>query len=324
MGFIHLIKTLRRVFGDWNGLLAWGALNSACTPLPRSIIQNPPAMDFIKPADVVKTMLQTGQGKADLSVKDLLIRGVLSGALLGFATSLALTATAQTGTPLVGALVFPVGFVMIVLLGLELVTGSFAITTLAAVDGRRPWGQVISNLGWVFFANLIGSVVYGILLYVTLTSMGSEAPGGISATIVKITEAKTIGYAAHGFAGLVTVFTKAMLCNWMVCLGVVMAMTSTSTVGKIAAMWLPILTFFGQGFEHSVVNMFLIPTGMMLGAKVSVADWWLWNQLPVTLGNLVGGFLFTGLFLYWTYRPAPAVARATADAPLPAAEPARA
>lgn len=284
--------------------------------------QNPPPkirppMDFIKPADVVKTMLQSGQAKADLSVKDLLIRGILSGALLGFATSLALTATAQTNTPLVGALVFPVGFVMIVLLGLELVTGSFAITTLAAVDGRRPWGQVISNLGWVFFANLIGSVVYGVLLYVTLTSMGSEAPGGISATIVKIAEAKTIGYASHGFAGLVTVFTKAILCNWMVCLGVVMAMTSASTVGKIAAMWLPILTFFGQGFEHSVVNMFLIPTGMMLGAKVSVADWWLWNQLPVTLGNLVGGFLFTGLFLYWTYRPAPAAT--TADAPLAAA-----
>jgi formate/nitrite transporter FocA (FNT family) len=90
----------------------------------------------------------------------------------------------------------------------------------------------------------------------------------------------------------------------MVCLGVVMALTSQSTVGKIVAMWLPILTFFAQGFEHSVVNMFMIPTGMLLGAKVSVTDWWLWNQLPVTLGNFIGGFLFTGLFLYWTYKPA--------------------
>ena len=275
-------------------------------------------MDFIKPADVVKTMLQSGQAKADLSVRDLLIRGVLSGALLGFATSLAITATAQTNTPLVGALVFPVGFVMIVLLGLELVTGSFAITTLAAVDGRRSWGQVISNLGWVFFANLIGSVLYGVLLYVTLTNMGSEAPSGIASKIVAIAEAKTNAYAAHGAAGWITAFVKAILCNWMVCLGVVMAMTSASTVGKIAAMWLPILTFFGQGFEHSVVNMFVIPTGILLGAKVSVADWWLWNQIPVTLGNLVGGFLFTGLFLYWTYRPAPAAI--TVETPLSATE----
>jgi formate/nitrite transporter FocA (FNT family) len=49
--------------------------------------------------------------------------------------------------------------------------------------------------------------------------------------------------------------------------------------------------------------MFLIPTGMMLGAKVSLVDWWLWNQIPVTLGNLVGGFLFTGLALYLTHGP---------------------
>jgi formate/nitrite transporter len=262
-------------------------------------------MDYIKPIDLLKNMLVAGEAKAGLRVKDLLIRGFLSGALLGFATSLALTATAQTNTPLVGALVFPVGFVMIVLLGLELVTGSFAVTTLASVSGRASWARVGSNLAWVFLANLVGSMVYGGLLYLVLTNGGSDAPTGIAASIVKITDAKTIAYASHGFAGMVTVFTKAVLCNWMVCLGVVMALTSQSTIGKIAAMWLPILCFFAQGFEHSVVNMFMIPTGMLLGAKVSVSDWWLWNQLPVTLGNFVGGFLFTGLFLYWTYKPAP-------------------
>jgi formate/nitrite transporter len=265
-------------------------------------------MDFIKPSDVVNSMLTAGQNKAALSVRDLILRGFLSGALLGFATTLALTATAQTNTPLVGALVFPVGFVMIVLLGLELVTGSFAITTLAGVDGRAAWSKVFANLTWVFLANLLGSVAYGILFYVVVTNMGTDAPAGISAAIVKITEAKTTYYAAHGFAGIVTATTKAILCNWMVCLGVVMAFTSQSTIGKITAMWLPILTFFAQGFEHSVVNMFMIPTGIMLGAKVTVADWWLWNQIPVTLGNFIGGFLFTGLFLYWTYRPASAQA----------------
>jgi formate/nitrite transporter len=282
-------------------------------------------MDFIKPSDVVKSMLTAGQAKAALSVRDLLIRGFLSGALLGFATSLALTATAQTNTPLVGALVFPVGFVMIVLLGLELVTGSFAVTTLAGVSGRESWGRVATNLFWVFFANLLGSLAYGLFLYVVLTNMGTDAPTGIAANIVKIAEAKTIGYASHGVAGLVTVFVKSILCNWMVCLGVVMALTSQSTVGKIAAMWLPILTFFAQGFEHSVVNMFMIPTGMLLGAKVSGADWWLWNQLPVTLGNFVGGFLFVGLFLYWTYKPASQAGAANASVgTLATPEPARA
>src|SRR6266536_6008121 len=143
-------------------------------------------MDYIKPSEIVKAMLNSGQAKASLSVRDLLIRGFLSGALLGFATSLALTATAQTNTPLVGALVFPVGFVMIVLLGLELVTGSFAVTTLAGVDGRCSASQVSRNLSWSFIGNLIGSIVYGVLLYVALTSMGAEAPSGVAAKIVAI------------------------------------------------------------------------------------------------------------------------------------------
>jgi formate/nitrite transporter FocA (FNT family) len=135
---------------------------------------------------------------------------------------------------------------------------------------------------------------------------------------VKIAEAKTTGYAHFGMAGMVTVFVKAMLCNWMVCLGVVMALSSTSTIGRIAGAWMPILVFFAQGFEHSVVNMFIIPAGMMMGAKVSFADWWLWNQIPVTLGNLVGGFVFTGLALYVTYgtdSPAQAIAPAAKPAP---------
>lgn len=268
-------------------------------------------MDYVKPSEVVKAMLASGEAKASLSAKDLILRGILSGALLGFATSLAIGATLQTNMPIVGALVFPVGFVMIVLLGLELVTGSFAVVTLAAVDQRASWARVVGNLTLVFTANLIGSILYGALLYVTLTNFGTEPASGIGAKIVAAAEAKTIGYAAHGWAGLGTVVVKSILCNWMVCLGVVMALTSQSTLGKIFAAWLPIVTFFAQGFEHSVVNMFVIPTGMLMGAKVSIGQWWLWNQLPVTLGNFIGGFLFTGLFLYWTYRPARTEATAT-------------
>jgi formate/nitrite transporter FocA (FNT family) len=148
--------------------------------------------------------------------------------------------------------------------------------------------------------------------------MGAVEPAGVAARIIAIAEAKTIGYAAFGFAGFVTVFVKGVLCNWMVCLAIVMAMTTSSTVGKIAAAWLPVLIFFAQGFEHSVVNMFIIPTGMMMGAKVTMADWWLWNQIPVTLGNLVGGFVFTGLAIYLTHKPRPALAPLIAPTQVPA------
>ena len=263
-------------------------------------------MDYIKPNEVVTNMIKAGETKAALGAKDLLIRGILSGALLGIATSLAITGALQT-TPLVGALIFPVGFVIIVLLGLELVTGSFALVPLALTARKTSAGTVLSNLSWVFLGNLIGSVLYAALLYSALTMSGSIPPEGIATKIIAIAETKTLGYAKFGAAGALTVFVKAILCNWMVTLGVVMAMTSHSTVGKIVAAWLPIFIFFAQGFEHSVVNMFVIPLGMFLGAKVSVSDWWLWNQIPVTLGNFVGGFLFTGLALYLTHKPKAAV-----------------
>jgi formate/nitrite transporter len=280
-------------------------------------------MDYIKPADVVTAMVNAGASKGGLPVKDLLIRGFLSGALLGYATTLAIAGTAQTGVPLVGALIFPVGFVMIVLLGLELATGSFALLPLACREGKLGFGVMSANLAWVLLGNLIGSVFYGWLLYISLTTMGHNADStGIAAKIVAVAQAKTLGYAKFGFAGTVTAFVKAILCNWMVCLGVVMGMTSNSTVGKIAGAWMPIFIFFALGFEHSIVNMFLIPTGMMLGAKVTVTDWWLWNQIPVTLGNVVGGYLFTGLALYLTHSPKKAANPVETTSALPAAEPA--
>jgi formate transporter len=258
-------------------------------------------MDSVKPVDIVSTMVQAGAAKARLSPLDLLVRGCLSGALLGFATSLAVGATVQTGQPLVGALVFPVGFVMIVLLGLELVTGSFALLPMAWVARQTTHSAIAGNWSWVFLGNLIGSVVYGGLLVIALTMAGQVEPSGVAERIRQIAEMKTTGYAHFGAAGMLTVFVKAILCNWMVCFGVVMGMSSTSTIGRIAGAWMPIVIFFAQGFEHSVVNMFLIPAGMMMGAKVSLGDWWVWNQIPVTLGNLVGGALFTGLALYVTY-----------------------
>lgn len=259
-------------------------------------------MDYVKPADVAAAMVSAGESKGALGARDLLIRGFLSGALLGFATTLAQVASVQTGIPLVGALIFPVGFVMIVLLGLELVTGSFALLPLAAGESRLAWGRMLSNLGWVFLGNLAGSVAFAALLVVSLTMAGSAPDtSGLAAKLVTVAQAKTLGYEKFAGAGMLTAFVRGILCNWMVCLGVVMAMVSTSTVGKIVAAWLPIFLFFALGYEHSVVNMFVIPAGMMLGAKTTFAQWWIWNEIPVTLGNIVGGLVFTGLALYITH-----------------------
>jgi len=200
-----------------------------------------------------------------------------------------------------------------VLLGLDLVTGSFGLLPLPWLENDADAKTMLANWGWVFLGNLIGSVVYGGLLAIALTNFGTTAPAGVAAKIVALAESKTAGYEVLGLAGMISVFVKAILCNWMVCLAVVAAMTTSSTIGKIACAYMPVFIFFAQGFEHSVVNMFIIPTGMMMGAKVTVAQWWLWNQIPVTFGNLVGGFFFTGLALYLTHKP-----RTAAPAPLTA------
>jgi len=260
-------------------------------------------MDYVKPVDVASAMVETGRRKLGMTATDCLVRGALAGSILGAATSLAFTGTLQTGVPLVGALIFPVGLCIIVLLGLDLVTGSFGLLPLPLLQHEFSRPTMLMNWVYVFIGNLLGSMGYGALLAIALTNFGATAPAGVAAQIIAIAQAKTTGYAVFGLAGLVTVFVKAILCNWMVCLAIVIAMTSASTVGKIAAAWMPMLIFFGQGFEHSVVNMFVIPTGMLMGAKVTVAQWWLWNQIPVTLGNLVGGSIFTGLALYLTHKP---------------------
>src|ERR1035441_3581223 len=89
-------------------------------------------MDYVKPVDVASAMVETGRRKLGMSPADCLIRGALAGSILAAATSLAITGTVQTGQPLVGALIFPVGLILIVLLGLDLVTGSFGLLPL-------PW-----------------------------------------------------------------------------------------------------------------------------------------------------------------------------------------
>lgn len=266
-------------------------------------------MSYVKPTEVLETMVVNGANKANAAILQMLLRGGLGGAILACATTLAFTATAQTGMGLVGALVFPVGFVIIVLLGLELVTGNFALIPLAVIEKKTSAAAMLRNWFYVTIGHLLGCAGYALLYWISITSMGSTADNPMIATITSIAEGKTLSYKALGTDGMLLVFVKAILCNWMVTLGVVMSLTSNSTTGKITAMWLPILIFFAQGFEHAVVNMFVIPMGMMFGANVSMGDWWLWNQLPVLAGNLIGGALFTALFFYLSHKPAPSLAR---------------
>ncbi|GLQ72082.1 formate/nitrite transporter family protein [Vibrio penaeicida] len=260
-------------------------------------------MSYVKPAEFVQTMIDAGESKVFMSTRDTLIRGIMAGAVLAIAVAVAITAAVQTGIPIVGALVFPVGFCILNLMGFDLLTGVFALAPLALFE-KRPGvtkAGILRNWLLVGLGNLIGALSVAFLVALTFTMNFSMDPGAVGQAFIKASTSRTLGFAEHGMDGWITVFVKGILCNWMVSLGVVGAMVSKSVSGKVLAMWFPIFIFFGLVFEHAVVNMYLFPLGMMLGAEFTIADWLVWNQIPVTLGNLVGGLLITGMSLYVTH-----------------------
>ena len=262
-------------------------------------------MDYVSPSKLLEEVAAAGEKKSKLGVRGMLLKGFLSGALLAYATAFAFRSAdgLSAGTAsLVAAAVFPVGFAMIVILGLELVTGNFALVPVALARGRSSLPALARNWLWVFLGNFLGSVFVGGLLAFALTKGFHEAAGPLGDKIIAVARSKTLSYEHVGAAGWTSAFIKAVLCNWMVAMGTVLGLSSSSTLGKIAAVWLPIMTFFGLQLEHSVVNMFVIPTAILLGADISVRQWWIWNQIPVTLGNILGGALLTGLLLHFIDR----------------------
>jgi formate/nitrite transporter len=265
-------------------------------------------MAYLAPAEFVTKMVDAGESKLLMSTRDTLIRAYMAGAILALAAAFAVSINVNTGNPLIGALLFPVGFCMLYLLGFDLLTGVFTLAPLAVLD-KRPgatWAGVLRNWGLVFVGNFAGALTVAVFMAIVFTFGFSEAPNIIGQKIGGIGESRTVGYAAHGASGMLTLFIRAVLCNWMVSTGVVAAMMSTSVSGKVIAMWMPILVFFYMGFEHSVVNMYLFPSGLMLGGKFTLMDYLLWNELPTVLGNVVGGLTFVGATLYSThYKTAP-------------------
>ena len=260
-------------------------------------------MSYLVPSEFVTKMVDAGESKIFMSTRDTVIRAYMAGAILALAAVFAVTINVQTGQALAGAVLFPVGFCMLYLLGFDLLTGVFVLTPLALID-KRPGVTakgVLRNWGLVFLGNFAGAFTVAVLMAIIFTYGFSTEPNAVGKAIGVIGENRTLGYASHGAAGMLTLFVRGMLCNWMVSTGVVGAMISTTVGGKVIAMWMPIMVFFYMTFEHSVVNMFLFPSGLMLGGHFSLLDYLIWNEIPTVLGNLVGGLAFTGLTLYVTH-----------------------
>lgn len=265
-------------------------------------------MAYLNPAEFVTKMVDAGESKLLMSTRDTLIRAYMAGAILALWAAFAVSVSVNTGNPLLGALLFPGGFCILYLLGFDLLTGVFTLAPLAVFD-KRPgasWGGVMRNWGLVFTGNFAGALTVAVFMAIIFTFGFTEAPNAIGQKIGTIGEARTVGYAAHGAAGMLTLFIRGVMCNWMVSTGVVAAMMSTSVSGKVIGMWIPIMLFFYMGFEHSIVNMYLFPSGLMLGGKFTLMDYFMWNEIPTVVGNVVGGLTFVGATLYSThYKTAP-------------------
>ena len=201
---------------------------------------------------------------------------------------------------LVAGAVFPVGLILIVLVGAELFTGN-CLMSIAWSDGKASARSIARNLAIVWLANLVGSAAIAALAW--KSGQWNAAGGALGAYTIKVA-------AAKASLGPLPAFCSGVLCNVLVCLAILAAGSSKQTIGKIFAVWFPIMAFVLGGFEHSVANMYYLPAGLMaladcelarkaceLGVAVSqvTLPHALRNLLFVTLGNVAGGMVLVGL-----------------------------
>lgn len=257
-------------------------------------------MPFKSPKAIVETACTAGCTKAGLTIPKQLVMGFLAGAYIAFGGLLAIVvgrgspAIAQANPGLAKflfAAVFPVGLMLVVIAGSELFTGNCGVITPSCLTGAAKWKSMLRNWVVVYAGNFVGSVFVALFLaYWT----GIVNGGDLGKASAAIAEAKVN-------LTWMQVLLRGIGCNWLVCLAVWMALASDDIIGKVWAIWFPIMAFVALGFEHSVANMFFIPLGMFNGASVTVGQF-LWNNLlPSTIGNIIGGAGLVGGIYWWVY-----------------------
>ncbi|MEA1871197.1 MAG: formate/nitrite transporter family protein [Candidatus Bipolaricaulota bacterium] len=262
------------------------------------------------PATVADTLTRTVcVAKTQASALKLTILGIFAGVYIGFGAQLAIMVTHDMAgflgvgmAKLIGGAVFSVGLMLVVIAGAELFTGNNLIF-LSVLDRQASVGRLLRNWTIVYFANAVGSLLLVLLMY--WSGLWQTDGGLVGAKALAIANGKVNLTFLQAFA-------RGILCNWLVCLAVWMAVSARTVVGKVWAIFFPIMAFVASGFEHSVANMFFIPMGLALKGQPAIvtaaglADklshltigGMVMNLIPVTLGNIVGGAFFVAT-LYW-------------------------
>ena len=266
---------------------------------------------FNSPEEVIEANICGGEKKVSLPLLKMILLGIMAGAFiaLGAATS-STAAHAVTNVGLsrfVAGAIFPVGLMLITFIGGELFTGN-CLTSMGAMDHRFSWGKVVRDLCIIWLSNLVGALIIVALTY--FSGNLDYSAGLLGAYSIKVALGKATITPIKGIA-------SGILCNILVCAAILMGAAAKDISGKIWAIFFPIMAFVVGGFEHCVANMFYIPMGMLAAtndtyvakaaeaygitadqlANLSVAGFFA-NQIPVTMGNILGGMIFVGLPCY--------------------------
>jgi formate/nitrite transporter len=281
-------------------------------------------MVFHPPVAIVAKAGDAGKYKVGLPAWNMVLRGFMSGAYIAMGAALATvcstgimatdaalrygTASAGFSQLILGA-VFPVGLIITVLTGAELFTGDAMLAPMAAFIHKLSWMQVINLWIFVYIGNFIGSVVFAyIMAYGPLTSWDAAGTATVTAFGTRAIAIASAKVSYVGVAGMWSAFLKAIACNWLVNLAILLGICSDDMVGKFFGIWFPIMAFVSSGFEHSIANMYFIPAGIMtqgfitdptkINAGLNWVTMWTNNVIIVTLGNIVGALFFVGI-IYW-------------------------
>jgi len=238
------------------------------------------------PPGVYDAAVATGTTKASTPTKKLIPLSLLSGAHIGLGAFLMVSCggsvpaikAANPGVQrmIAGLMGLPMGLLMVLGGGGELVTGNFALVACSYAAGKAKLAELWRNWSVVFLGNFVGSLI--------IAGLAAVADTGVSAGALALTAGKLA-------APWLAVFCKGILCNILVCMAVYMSIPHKDLSSKAAAVLFPISGFIALGLEHSVANMFLFPFALFLGADFTIADFLLKNLIPTTLGNVVGGAL---------------------------------
>ncbi|KAG2483579.1 hypothetical protein HYH03_017586 [Edaphochlamys debaryana] len=270
--------------GNGNGAVAHQAPAPAPAPAPVQVAAPVRAVSVLTPPQVYENAANIGAYKGALPVAATFVQGIQAGAYIAFGAFLACSiggtvpglASANPGlAKLLFALIFPVGLAMVTNCGAELYTGNTMMLTAAVIEKKATMAQLWKNWIVSYAGNFVGSIA---MVYAVV------ATGLLATNALPVTMATAKANLAFG-----EVLSRSILCNWLVCCAVWAASAATSLPGRILGLWPPITAFVAIGLEHSVANMFVIPLGMMLGAKVTWSQFFLNNLLPVTLGNTIAG-----------------------------------